>query len=171
MRGNAQYHYPAVDVLKVSYQTIIKISENKLCTSKCFFYFSETIIVQVAVLYHRKTTQHQVEVVLYPQNRTIWGRRCNGWLRSRPRLLLRVSNIFTFYSYKLSFTRECSWYLDSTLNRAIILFFLVLPENSGRCVRIYKIPQSNLSAGAYQRQSVSADQVVTSYFSDRCRRY
>ncbi|KAL0895981.1 hypothetical protein ABMA27_011973 [Loxostege sticticalis] len=43
----------------------------------------------------------------------------------------------------------------------------VLPENSGRCVRIYKIPQSNLSAGAYQRQSVSADQVVTSYFSDR----
>ncbi|KAL4709832.1 hypothetical protein ACJJTC_001286 [Scirpophaga incertulas] len=43
----------------------------------------------------------------------------------------------------------------------------VLPENSGRCVRIYKIPQSNLSAGTYQRQSVSADQVVTSYFSDR----
>ncbi|XP_052753176.1 GTPase-activating Rap/Ran-GAP domain-like protein 3 isoform X3 [Galleria mellonella] len=43
----------------------------------------------------------------------------------------------------------------------------VLPENSGRCVRIYKIPQSNLSAGAYQRQSVSADQVVTSYFSHR----
>ncbi|CAG9575577.1 unnamed protein product [Danaus chrysippus] len=43
----------------------------------------------------------------------------------------------------------------------------VLPENSGRCVRIYKIPQSNLSAATYQRQSVSADQVVTSYFSDR----
>lgn len=43
----------------------------------------------------------------------------------------------------------------------------VLPENSGRCVRIYRIPQSNLSAGAYQRQSVSADQVVTSYFADR----
>ncbi|CAH2068349.1 unnamed protein product, partial [Iphiclides podalirius] len=43
----------------------------------------------------------------------------------------------------------------------------VMPENSGRCVRIYKIPQSNLSAGTYQRQSVSADQVVTSYFSDR----
>ncbi|XP_013183452.2 GTPase-activating Rap/Ran-GAP domain-like protein 3 [Amyelois transitella] len=43
----------------------------------------------------------------------------------------------------------------------------VLPENSGRCVRIYKIPQSNLSAGAYQRQSVSADQVLTSYFSHR----
>ncbi|CAK1599496.1 unnamed protein product [Parnassius mnemosyne] len=43
----------------------------------------------------------------------------------------------------------------------------VLPENSGRCVRIYKIPKSNLSAGTYQRQSVSADQVVTSYFSDR----
>ncbi|CAG5041825.1 unnamed protein product [Parnassius apollo] len=43
----------------------------------------------------------------------------------------------------------------------------VLPENSGRCVRIYKIPKSNLSAGTYQRQSVSADQVLTSYFSDR----
>ncbi|XP_053601127.1 GTPase-activating Rap/Ran-GAP domain-like protein 3 isoform X2 [Plodia interpunctella] len=43
----------------------------------------------------------------------------------------------------------------------------VLPENSGRCVRIYKIPQSNLSAGAYQRQSVSADQALTSYFSHR----
>ncbi|XP_012547999.1 GTPase-activating Rap/Ran-GAP domain-like protein 3 isoform X1 [Bombyx mori] len=42
----------------------------------------------------------------------------------------------------------------------------VMPENS-RCVRIYKIPQSNLSAGTYQRQSVSADQVVTSYFPDR----
>ncbi|KAJ2946596.1 hypothetical protein O0L34_g12652 [Tuta absoluta] len=42
-----------------------------------------------------------------------------------------------------------------------------VPENSGRCVRIYKIPQSNLSAGYYQRQSLSADQMVTSYFSDR----
>ncbi|CAG4926156.1 unnamed protein product [Colias eurytheme] len=40
-------------------------------------------------------------------------------------------------------------------------------ENSGRCVRIYKIPQSNLSAAAYQRQSVSADHVVCSYFNDR----
>ncbi|XP_047514656.1 GTPase-activating Rap/Ran-GAP domain-like protein 3 isoform X1 [Pieris napi] len=40
-------------------------------------------------------------------------------------------------------------------------------ENSGRCVRIYKIPQSNLSAATYQRQSVSADHVVTAYFSDR----
>ncbi|XP_052737111.1 GTPase-activating Rap/Ran-GAP domain-like protein 3 isoform X2 [Bicyclus anynana] len=43
----------------------------------------------------------------------------------------------------------------------------VLPENSGRCVRIYKIPQCNLSAATYQRQSVSADHVVTSYFTDR----
>ncbi|XP_050674373.1 GTPase-activating Rap/Ran-GAP domain-like protein 3 [Leptidea sinapis] len=43
----------------------------------------------------------------------------------------------------------------------------VIPENAGRCVRIYKIPQSNLSAATYQRQSVSTDQVVTSFFSDR----
>ncbi|KAG7303979.1 hypothetical protein JYU34_010899 [Plutella xylostella] len=43
----------------------------------------------------------------------------------------------------------------------------VLPENSSRCVRIYKIPQSNLSAGTYQRQSVSADQVVSSFYSER----
>ncbi|KOB74231.1 Uncharacterized protein OBRU01_07931, partial [Operophtera brumata] len=46
----------------------------------------------------------------------------------------------------------------------------MLPENSGRCVRIYRIPQSNLSAGTYQRQSVSADQVVSSYFPDRFSR-
>ncbi|XP_073967370.1 GTPase-activating Rap/Ran-GAP domain-like protein 3 isoform X6 [Choristoneura fumiferana] len=38
---------------------------------------------------------------------------------------------------------------------------------SSRCVRIFKIPQGNLCAGAYQRQSVSADQVVPAFFPDR----